>query len=55
MSDDSNKVGADVVLLHGFPQNCIPNPIESLREVYEDMVKVLLVLGTCISYRGYLG
>ena len=39
-----NKVGADVVLLHGCPQSCMPNPVESLLEVYEDMVEVLLVL-----------
>ena len=43
-SDDSDKVGADVVLLHGCPQICMPNPVEGLPEVYEDMVKVLLVL-----------
>ena len=23
--DDSDKVGADVVLLHGCPQSCMPN------------------------------
>ena len=42
--DDSDKVGADVVLLDGFPQSCMPNPVEGLLEVYEDMVEVLLVL-----------
>ena len=42
--DDWDKVGADVVLLHGCPQSCIPNPVEGLLEVYEDMVEVLLVL-----------
>ena len=42
--DDSDKVGADVVLLHGCPQSCLPNPIESLLEIYGDMVEVLLVL-----------
>ena len=42
--DDSDKVGADVVLLHGCPQICVPNPVEGLREVYEDMIEVLLVL-----------
>ena len=41
---DSDKVGADVALLHGCPQSCMPNPVESLLEVYEDMVEVLLVL-----------
>ena len=44
VSDDSDKVGADVVLLHGCPQSCMPNPLEGLLEVYEDMVEVLLVL-----------
>ena len=42
--NDSDKVGADVVLLHGCPQKCMPNPIEGLLEIYEDMVEVLLVL-----------
>ena len=42
--DDLNKVCADVVLLHGCPQSCMPNPVEGLLEVYEDMVEVLLVL-----------
>ena len=42
--DDSDKVGADVVLLHGCSQSCIPNPVEGLPEVYEDMVETLLVL-----------
>ena len=41
--DDSDKVGADVVLLHGCPQSCMPNPVKGLLEVYEDMVEVLLV------------
>ena len=42
--DDSDMVSADVVLLHGCPQSCMPNPVEGLLEVYEDMVEVLLVL-----------
>ena len=42
--DDSDKVGADGVLLHGCPQSCMPNPVDGLLEVYEDMVDVLLVL-----------
>ena len=42
--DDLDKVCADVVLLHGCPQRCMPNPVEGLLEVYEDMVEVLLVL-----------
>ena len=42
--DDSDNVGADVVLLHGCPQSVMPNPVEGLLEVYEGMVTVLLVL-----------
>ena len=42
--DDSDKVDVDVVLLHGCPQSCMPNPVEVLLKVYEDMVEVLLVL-----------
>ena len=42
--DDLDKVGADVVLLHGGPQSCMPNSVKGLLEVYEDMVEVLLVL-----------
>ena len=42
--DDWDKVGANVVLLHGYPQNCMPNPVEGLLEVYEDMLAGLLVL-----------
>ena len=43
--DGSKKVGTDVVPLHGCPQSSMPNPVEGLFEVYEDMVEVLLVLG----------
>ena len=42
--DDSDKVCADVVLLHGCPQSCMPNPVDGLLEVCEDMLEVLLVL-----------
>ena len=42
--DDLDKVGADVVLLHGSPQSCMPNPVDGLLEVYEDMVEILLLL-----------
>ena len=42
--NDLDKVGANVVLLHGCPQICMPNPVEGLLEVYEDMVEVLQVL-----------
>ena len=41
--DDLDEVCADVVLLYGCPQSCMPNPVEGLLEVYEDMVEVLLV------------
>ena len=41
--DDSDKVGADVIL-HGFPQSCLPNPVEGLLEVFRDMEEVVLVL-----------
>ena len=46
---DSVRVGADVVLLHGCLQSCMPNPVECLLEVYEDMVEVLLVLQIFIA------
>ena len=39
--DDLDKGGADVVLLHGCPQSCMPNPVEGLLEVYEDVVEDL--------------
>ena len=42
--DDSDKVGADVVLLQGCLQSCMQNPVKGFLEVYEDMVEVLLVL-----------
>ena len=42
--DDSDKVDADVVFLHGCPQSCLQNPVDGLLEVFEDMVEVLLVL-----------
>ena len=35
--DDSDRVSTDVVLLYDCPQNCMPNPVEGLLEVYEDM------------------
>ena len=47
--DDSDKVGADVVLLHGCPQTCMPNPVEGLIDVYEDRVEALLVLELFIT------
>ena len=42
--DDLDKVCADVVLLPGCTQSCMPNLVEGLLEVYEDMVEILLVL-----------
>ena len=42
--DDLDTLCADVILLHGCPQSCMPNPVEGLLEVYEDMVEDLLVL-----------
>ena len=42
--DESDKVGADIVLLRGYPESRMPNSVEGLLEVYEDMVEVLLVL-----------
>ena len=42
--DDLDKVCADVVLLNGCPQSCMPNTVEGLLEVFEDMVEVLLVV-----------
>ena len=54
--DDTDKVDVDAVLLHGCPQSCMPNPVEGLLEVYEDMVKVFLVLEILkFSHRGFLG
>ena len=47
--DDSDKVGADVILLHGCPQSCMPNTVEGLLEVYEDIVEVLLVLDVFLT------
>ena len=47
--DDSDKVAADDVLLHGCSQSCMPNPVEGLLEVCEDIVEVLLVLGLFLT------
>ena len=40
----SDQVVIDVIQPHGCPQSCMPNSVECLLEVHEDMVKVLLVL-----------
>ena len=37
--DDSDFVGAGVVLLHGCPKSCMPNPVEGLLEVCEVMAR----------------
>ena len=42
--DDLDKVCAYVVLRRCCPQSCMPNPVEGLLEVYEDLIEVLLVL-----------
>ncbi len=42
--NDSDKVGGDVVLLRVCPKGCMPNPVEGLLEVYENMLEVLVVL-----------
>ena len=42
--DDLDKVGADVVLLHGCPQSCMRNAVKDLLEVYEVNVEVFPVL-----------
>ena len=44
VSDDLDMVGTDVVLLHGCPKSCMPNPVKDLLEVYQDIVDVLLAL-----------
>ena len=43
------KTGTDVVLLRGCPQSYMPNPVEGLCELYEDMVEVLLVLEMLVT------
>ena len=40
----SDQVVIDVIYPHGCPQSCMPNSVERLLEVHEDMVKALLVL-----------
>ena len=51
--DDLDKVCADVVLLHGCSQSCMPKPVEGPHEVYEDMVEVLLVLEIFLTEKYY--
>ena len=40
--DGLDKVCADIVLFHGCSQSCMPNPVEGLLEVYEDMDLLVL-------------
>ena len=40
----SDQVVNDVIQPRGCPQSCMPNSVERLLEVHEDMVKALLVL-----------
>ena len=40
----SDQVVIDVIQPHGCPQSSMPNSVERLLEVHEDMVKALLVL-----------
>ena len=40
----SDQVVIDVIQPHGCPQSCMPNSVQHLLEVQEDVVKVLLVL-----------
>ena len=40
----SDQVVIDVIQPHGCPQSCMPNSVERLLEVHEDVVKALLVL-----------
>ena len=47
--DDSDKVRTDVELVHGYPQSCMPNPVEGLLEVCEYMVEILLMLEVVLT------
>ena len=47
------KVGADV-LFRGCLSSCMPNPVEALLEVYEDMIKILLVLQIFLTEDSYV-
>ena len=49
--DSSSGFVIDVVLLHGCPQSCMPDPVEGLLEVYANMVEVLLVLEIVTSFK----
>ena len=45
--DDSDKVGADVVRLHGCPQSCMPNPVEGILEVQENRRSSSMIFSAC--------
>lgn len=45
-----NQVGVDAIQPHGYPQGYMPNSVERLLEVHEDVVKVLLVLQALLTY-----
>ena len=54
--DDLDKVGADVVLLHGCPQSCMQNPVEGLlsallsqNECHSIPVQLPCILLPCLS------
>ena len=53
MFDDSDKVSSDVVLLNGYPRNCMPYLEKGLLEVYEDIVEFFTGDGD-ISHRRFL-
>ena len=40
----SDQVVIGAIQPHGCPQGCVPNSVERLLEVHEDIVKALLVL-----------
>ena len=50
--DDSDKVGPDVVFLHGCPQSCMPNRVQGLLEVYVRHGRGFAGAGD-ISHRGF--
>ena len=45
----SDQVVIDVIQSHGCPQSCLPNSVERLLEVHDDMVKALLVLHVLLT------
>ena len=45
----SDQVVIDVIQPHGCPQSCMPNYVERVPEVHEDMLKALLVLQVLLT------